>query len=87
LPFTLFLCLFYLSFVALEVLLLLRGGRGVVGSHGRVLHQEAEVLGEVRALDHAQALIDVQLAAPGEAGAPTHALELKPLLIPDLVLG
>lgn len=81
-PFAVLFGLLYLPFVALEMVL----RRRVVGSHGRVLHQQAEVLGEVCTLDHVEALVHVQLTALGQACALTHALELQPLLIPDLVL-
>lgn len=51
-------------------------GRCVVGSYGGVLEENAEVLGEVRVLDHVQALVLVQLGAPRETGSVTHAQEL-----------
>ena len=80
---TLFSHLLGLSLVALNMVVCCRG---VVGSHRRVLEEHAEVLGEVRALDHIETLVLVQLTALGQTGRLRHTQELETLLVPNLVL-
>lgn len=68
-----FHCLLDLPFVSLLEMIC---RRSVVGSYRRILEEYAEVLGEVRVLDHVETLILIQLTALGKSCRVTHPQEL-----------